>query len=71
MMPPPNSAGMPIAVRRKEGMAAAMKVETAQEALAKRAAGGKKPAHYIPTEPLKPEAITSEDVASFDPYNDT
>ncbi len=68
MMPPPNSSGMPIAVKRKEGLAAAIKVETVKQALARRAEGGPKPEHYIPTKPLSPEEIVSEDVALFNPY---
>ena len=69
MMPPPNSSGMPINVIRKEGLAAAIKVETVKEALARRAAGGALPEHYIPTKALKPEEIVTEDVALFNPYN--
>jgi reductive dehalogenase len=69
MMPPPNSSGMPIGVKRKEGLAAAIKVETVKEALARRSNGGAKPEHYIPTKALKPEEIASEDVELFNPYN--
>jgi reductive dehalogenase len=69
MMPPPNSSGMAIDVKRKEGLAAAIKVETVKEALARRAAGKPKPEHYIPTAALKPEEIKQEDVALFNPYN--
>jgi reductive dehalogenase len=69
MMPPPNSSGMPIDVKRKEGLAAAIKVETVKEALARRSNGGAKPEHYIPTKALKPEEIASEDVELFNPYN--
>ncbi len=68
MMPPPNSSGMAHEVKRKDGIAAAIKVETVKEALARKAAGGAKPEHYIPTKPLKPEEIVAEDVALFNPY---
>lgn len=68
MMPPPNSSGMAHAVNRKDGIAAAIKVETVKQALARRASGDATPEHYIPTKPLRPEEIVSEDVALFNPY---
>lgn len=68
MMPPPNTSGMLQAVTRKEGLAAAELVETVDQALARRASGGAKPAHYIPVKPLPPEALHSEDVERFNPY---
>lgn len=68
MMPPPNSSGMPHAVKRKEGLAAAIKVETVKEALARRAAGKGIPEHYIPTGKLKPEEIKVADVELYNPY---
>jgi ferredoxin len=68
MMPPPNSSGMAHAVKRKEGIAAAIKVETVTEALARHKAGNPIPEHYIPTAALRPEEIVSEDVALFNPY---
>ncbi len=52
MMPPPDSAGIAVKVNRKDGLAAAVKVETVAEALARKAEGGPTPAHYRPTPPI-------------------
>lgn len=52
VMPPPNSQGIPVYPNRKEAIAAAAQLETPDEARARLAAGGKKPAHYVPTAPL-------------------
>ncbi|MGI9228611.1 MAG: Fe-S protein [Gammaproteobacteria bacterium] len=55
MMPPPNSAGIAMTVNRKDGLAAAVKLETVTQALARKAAGGPAPAHYVPTPPMDRE----------------
>jgi reductive dehalogenase len=68
MMPPPNSSGMAHPVKRKEGLAAAIKVETVKEALARYKAGKPKPEHYVPTGALKPDEIVAEDVTLYNPY---
>ena len=68
MMPPPNTSGMVQPVTRKDGMAAAEQVETVPQALARRARGGAKPAHYIPVKPLPPEQLKTENVDRFNPY---
>ena len=51
MMPPPDQAA-PVPVDRKAALAAAALVETPAEARRRVAAGGAKPAHYIPTPAL-------------------
>ena len=48
MMPPPD-AKTPVALDRKAALAAAAKIETPDEARARMARGGAKPAHYEPT----------------------
>ena len=70
MMPPPNTAGMTQPVTRKEGLAAAVHVETVEEALARRAKGGPVPEHYIPVKPIPPEQIKIDNADTFNPYND-
>jgi hypothetical protein len=52
VMPPPNSQGIPVFPNRKEAIAAAALLETPAQAQARMAAGGEKPAHYVPTAPL-------------------
>jgi ferredoxin len=59
VMPPPNSYGMPIFPNRKAAIAAARLLETPDEARARVASGGQKPAHYIPTPPLKESGLQS------------
>ncbi len=68
MMPPPNSSGVAMMVERKAGLAAAGKVETPQQALARKAKGGAVPEHYIPTPPMANPAGSGEDVTAFNPY---
>jgi ferredoxin len=53
VMPPPDSYGMPIFPNRKEAIAAAALLETPDQARARIASGGPKPAHYVPTPPLE------------------
>ena len=50
-MPPPDQEG-PNSVDRKEGMASKSLLETPAGAIARRAKGGSRPAHYIPTPPV-------------------
>ena len=69
MMPPPNSSGIAMMVKRKDGLAAAVKVETVEQALARKASGGPPPAHYIPTPPMDATEAQREDVALFNPYH--
>ena len=69
MMPPPNSSGIAMMVKRKDGLAAAVKVETVEQALARKAAGGPAPQHYVPTPPMDPGAAEREDVTGFNPYH--
>jgi len=68
MMPPPNSSGIAMMVKRKAGLAAAVKVETVEQALARKAKGGPAPAHYIPTPPMANPEAPREDVTAFNPY---
>jgi ferredoxin len=68
IMPPPNSSGIPQMVDRKAALAAAAKVETPAEALARRAAGGKKPDHYIPAGPLDPSQVADKQSSGSDFY---
>ena len=68
MMPPPNSSGIAMMVKRKDGIAAAVKVETVAQALARKASGGPPPAHYIPTPPIDTGEAQREDVTGFNPY---
>ena len=56
-------------VKRKEGLAAAVKVETVEQALARKARGGPVPAHYIPTPSVDLDAAQREDVSAFNPYH--
>jgi len=62
MMPPPNDPS-PHVVDRKAAMAAKDLLETPDEARARKTAGGRKPAHYVPTPPIgaraKAERVTS------------
>ena len=69
MMPPPNSSGIAMMVKRKDGLAAAVKVETVEQALARKARGGPVPAHYTPTPPMDATESQREDVSSFNPYH--
>ncbi len=68
MMPPPNSSGIAMMVKRKDGIAAAVKVETVAQALARKANGGPPPAHYTPTPPMDTGEQQREDVSGFNPY---
>ena len=68
MMPPPNSSGIAMMVKRKDGIAAAVKVETVEQALQRKAAGGPVPEHYLPTPPMDATAAEQEDVSEFNPY---
>ncbi len=58
MMPPPDQGNEPYPVDRQAARAAVSLVETPQQARARKAAGGAKPLHYIPTPPLKQENET-------------
>ena len=69
MMPPPNSSGIAMMVKRKDGIAAAVKVETVEQALARKAKGGPVPEHYVPTPPMDTGESQREDVAAFNPYH--
>ena len=69
MMPPPNSSGIAMMVKRKDGIAAAVKVETVEQALARKARGGPVPDHYIPTPPMDTGESQREDVTGFNPYH--
>ncbi len=69
MMPPPNSSGIAMMVKRKDGLAAAVKVETVEQALARKAKGGPVPAHYIPTPPADTSELQRDDVTAFNPYH--
>ncbi len=69
MMPPPNSSGIAMMVKRKDGIAAAVNVETVEQALARKAGGGPVPEHYIPTPPMDTSAEQREDVTGFNPYH--
>ena len=69
MMPPPNSSGIAMMVKRKDGIAAAVNVETVEQALARKARGGPVPEHYIPTPPMDTSAEQREDVTGFNPYH--
>jgi reductive dehalogenase len=53
MMPPPDQKD-PYPVDRKAAKAAAVLLETPQQARERLAAGGARPLHYIPTQPLDP-----------------
>jgi len=64
-MPPPNSAE-PIMVDRKAALKAKELLETPLEALARVAAGGAKPKHYIPTPPLDAINANSSEVKKKD-----
>jgi len=52
---PPADLGTPMPVDRKAAMAAGALLETPDQARARRASGGAKPAHYNPTPPLNDE----------------
>lgn len=52
VMPPPNAYGMPVFPNRKAAIAAGELLETPDQARARIASGGPKPAHYVPTPPL-------------------
>jgi len=60
LMPPPNSQGVPVFPNRKEAIAAAALLETPGEARARIAAGGEKPAHYVPTAPLTETELSQQ-----------
>ncbi len=68
MMPAPNSSGMVQPVIRKEGLAAAEQIETAEQACTRRAKNGSAPKHYTPTPPLPPEELNTADIDHFNPY---
>ena len=69
MMPPPNASGIRIPVVRKEGLAAAALVETPEQALVRRRAGGPIPQHYIPTPPMDLSSEKRADVSAYNPYS--
>lgn len=68
LMPPPNSHGMTYVPNRKEAIAAAALLETPQQALARKKAGGPTPKHYIPTPPLPDLKGPKIDTTRFNPY---
>ncbi len=65
MMPPPNDSA-PHGVDRKAAMAAKELLETPAQALARHAAGGPIPAHYVATPPVM--ADVTEKTAVTSPY---
>ena len=64
-MPPPNSVE-PVMVDRKAALKAKELLETPLEALARVAAGGPKPKHYIPTPPLENQEVQIEELKKKD-----
>ncbi len=64
-MPPPDEQAT-MTVNRKAAMAAGAVMETPDEARARIARGGERPAHYIPTEPTGVKSETQQAAAS--PY---
>ncbi len=68
MMPPPNTAGIIMPVKRKDGLAAAALVETVEQALKRKKEGGPMPEHYIPVPPADTSTMEKSDVAAFNPY---
>jgi reductive dehalogenase len=65
IMPPPNDPA-PHPVDRKAAMAAKDVLETPDEARARHARGGPRPAHYVPTPPV---AVATEARAAKSPYD--
>ena len=68
VMPPPNSHGIPVFPNRKAAIAAAELLETPAQAAARRAAGGAKPAHYVPTPPMSEGEVAGRGDDVFNPY---
>jgi reductive dehalogenase len=68
MMPPPNASGIPVPVVRRDGLAAAALVETPEQAVARREAGGPVPEHYLPTPPIDTSNLEQQDVSAYNPY---
>jgi len=64
-MPPPNDPA-PHVVDRKAAMAARDLLESPDQAHARRARGGARPAHYAPTPPV---AVAAEVRAAKSPYD--
>jgi len=65
MMPVPNDNG-PQSVNRKAALAAAGLAETPDQARTRRARGGPRPAHYVPTPPKEGTAVGANvDLASY------
>ena len=64
-MPPPNDPA-PHSVDRKAALAAKEKLETPEDARARHAAGGARPAHYIPTPPI---GAAADAKAAKSPYD--
>jgi hypothetical protein len=64
MMPPPNDPA-PHIVDRKAAMAAKDLLETPDQARRRKAAGGVRPPHYLPTPPVE---IAAEARAAKSPY---
>jgi reductive dehalogenase len=65
MMPPPNDPS-PHVVDRKAAMAVKELLETPDQARARHARGGAKPAHYVPTPPVD---VAAEARAAKSPYD--
>jgi reductive dehalogenase len=65
MMPPPNDPS-PHVVDRKAALAARELLETPDEARARHACGGPRPAHYVPTPPVD---VAAEARAAKSPYD--
>jgi reductive dehalogenase len=65
MMPPPNDPA-PHPVDRKAAMAAKDVLETPDDARARHARGGARPAHYVPTPPV---VVAAEARAAKSPYD--
>ena len=69
MMPPPSTGGDIFPVKRSDGLAAAIKVETVEEAKARRKNGGPLPAHYIPVQKEYIKTTKNQDVSKpINPY---
>jgi len=66
MMPPPDEPG-PLEVDRKAALAARALLETPGQARLRKAAGGARPAHYIPT-PARGAARSAPAQAADSPY---
>lgn len=67
MMPPPNTGKAIFPVKRNDGLAAAAKVETVEEAKVRRKNGGAAPTHYKPVPPEYTEAMEKQ--AASKPVN--